>query len=38
MGYEIQKLPAHLQALARQRRLAVLRETKDTAKAPRGDT
>jgi hypothetical protein len=37
MGYEIQKLPAHLQALARERRVAVLRE-KDTARAPRGDT
>lgn len=28
MGHEIQKLPAHLQALARERRLAVFRETK----------
>ena len=37
MGYEIQNLPAHLQALARERRVAVLRE-KDTARAPRGDT
>jgi hypothetical protein len=29
MGYEIQKLPAHLQALARERRLALLRERKE---------
>jgi hypothetical protein len=38
MGYEIQKLPAHLQALARERRLAVFRERKDTAGPLRDDT
>jgi chromosome segregation ATPase len=37
MGYEIQKLPAHLQALARERRLAVFQERKDTAAALRDE-
>ena len=36
MGYEIQKLPAHLQALARERRLAVFRERKDTGQGSVG--
>lgn len=31
MGHDIQKLPAHLQALARERRLAIHRESKDAA-------